>query len=172
MEYLPFVFYGVANPKGEEITKNTTFFDGMQLKNLAKQMGYIHLPIHIEHVTRNNQTGMKVSPSGRTIAAKIDPETQGIGIYFILFNSPNGKYALDAMTTGTLTQGHLLQQLSIGYDVERLIKEPVALSNIVKEISIVLQGNREDTHIKACSSVKKGDNADNLVFDTLKKKEN
>jgi hypothetical protein len=157
-QYLPFVFYGVANPEGEHFTTTTTYLDTMQIESLIKQLGTKWIPVHIEHVTFNNQTGERVLPSGRTIAAKLDPETKGIGVYFMLYNTPNGKYALDAMTKGSLTQGQLLWELSLGYAVERLVDHPVILSNVILEVSIVMKGNRNDTKIKGFVSLSDRDN--------------
>jgi hypothetical protein len=155
----------VANPEGEHFTKNTSFLDNLQIDDMINQLQATKsLPIHIEHLLENTD-GRPILASGETIGAKWDKKTNGFGVYFALYDSENGHIAFDAITRGSLTGGMKLQQLSIGNMFERLLKDPVALSNNVYEISIVKQGDRPNTKIRGYTCTKPDAPAEFIEFD-------
>lgn len=148
------MFYGVGNPEGEHFTKNTSYLDNLQIDDLIQNLqSSKSLPVYIEHLTKTKD-GRDILASGETIGAKFDPKTNGLGVYFALYDTENGHLAFDAITKGSLTQGVKLQQLSLGTLFERLAKAPVALSNHVQEISIVKKGDRPDTKIRGYTCTK------------------
>lgn len=147
-KYLPYIFYGVANPRGEHFLADTTYLDAYQIATFVEDSYKFRLPVYIEHNVYKKNTGQKLPSSGHTIGAKVDEETKGIGIFFVLYDDKFGEIAFSCMTVGIGTEKKKLQQLSLGYNIQEDQKTRTAIGHKITEVSIVANGARKQTHIK------------------------
>lgn len=153
-------FAGVCNPPGASVEEETTYMNEQQLQVAASHLE--GLPVYIEHF-KTLEDGTPIPPSGNVIMGFVAPKTGELCAAFTLNDGPTGKLAKRYLGEKVEVSSRPLQNilpdpelikmtdLSLGYDVA-FAKGPdgreLPIANRINELSICVQGARENTKIK------------------------
>lgn len=142
------IYYGVVNPPGAEMGKNTTFLDKKQLKQALKVLP--NTEVRIDHFLTNDD-GKEITPCGRILEAYVHPKTGELWASFVVLDTLNGEvahYLIDEKTD------HQRLGLSLGYDFMKDPNTDIVQGHRIKELSICQVPCRKGTYIKGAKTIK------------------
>lgn len=144
------IYYGVANPPGEENGTITELMDQSQLEMAAVEL--VGKPLHINHVT-HSPDGVPIDPSGVVISAIAHPKLKGaLLVSFRLKKSESGnaaKFFLD----GDLPEESKMRELSLGYTIGKNRITGIPSYHRIRELSICSEGQRDGCKVLGSVSV-------------------
>ena len=155
------VYWGVATPKGEDDYKITRYPIQFQVKNMAKYLK--GLPVHINHYTKDSNTGKPIKPSGQVLHAVYHEKNNKLYVFWVLYPTPEGNLAKmflgggDSNKFNEVTKSpYVMNELSLGYRIKETTHmidgKPFTIpkEHEITELSICYEACRPDCKIKGC----------------------